>query len=154
MKQGSIYVLRAALIGLAAAVLAICIFALPAGIASDQVGAYRPILAGLYLPAIPFFIALQQTWILLGLIGRNKAFSKHAIQALRRIRNCALVISGLFAAGSPYIYLVAEQDDAPGVLALALIIIGASFAIATAAAVFQQLVQTAVAIKSENDLTV
>ena len=60
----------------------------------------------------------------------------------------------MYAAGMPYVFYVADQDDAPGVVAIGLVIIGASFVIATAAAVFQKLVQNAVDIKSENDLTV
>ena len=54
----------------------------------------------------------------------------------------------------PYIFYVADRDDAPGVAAVAFIIIGASFVIAAAAAVFERLMRSTVDIKSENDLTV
>jgi hypothetical protein len=54
----------------------------------------------------------------------------------------------------PYIFYVADKDDAPGVAAIGFAIIGLSFVIAVAAAVFQRLLQNAVDIKSENDLTV
>jgi hypothetical protein len=49
---------------------------------------------------------------------------------------------------------VAQKDDAPGLFALALVFIGASFSVAVFAAVLQQLLQNAIAIKKENDLTV
>jgi hypothetical protein len=49
---------------------------------------------------------------------------------------------------------VANKDDAPGVLALALVIIIASAAVSVFAAVLQRLLQNAIAIKTENDLTV
>lgn len=134
--------------------LAICIVALPAGISSDETGGYRPILIGLYVAAIPFFAALYQTLKLLQYIDKNEAFSPLSVKALQAIQYCALIISGLFAAGLPYIYHVADKDDAPGVVAVALVITFASFVIATFAAVLQKLVQNAIDIKNENDLTV
>ncbi len=139
-------------------VLAICVIALPQAIFAElRPGAdfdYGPILLGLYVTAIPFFIALHQALKLLRFIDKNKAFSQASVNSLRVIKNCAYAISGAFAAGLPYIFYVANKDDAPGVVALGFVIIGASFVIAAAAALFQQLFQSAVDIKSENDLTV
>lgn len=154
MERGSTFFLRTiiALIGLL--VLGICVFALPRTIGSFDIGGYDPILLGMYLPAIPFFYALFQGWRLLANIDKNEAFSVSSVRAFRSIKYCALIISGLYAAGMPYIFYVADKDDAPGVVAIGLVIIGASFVIATASAVFQKLVQNAVDIKSENDLTV
>ncbi len=154
MKRGSTMILRGAIILLGLAVLALCIFGLPAGLLSDNTGYYRPILLGLYVPAIPFFFALHQTLNLLNYIDTNKAFSELSLVALRKIKYCALTISALFTAGMPYIFYAANRDDAPGVAALGFVIIGTSFVIATSAAVLQALVQSAVDIKSENDLTV
>lgn len=146
--------LRSVIIAVGLLVLGLCVFALPAGIASDKTGYYWPIVAGLYLPAIPFFIALYQTLKLLGLIDKNKAFSDEAVRTLKIIRNCAAVIAALFTAGMPYIYYAADRDDAPGVIAIGLVIIGASLAIAVFAAVLKKILQSALDIKSENDLTV
>jgi len=154
MQRISTNILRLAVIGLGLAVLLTCVFALPAGISSDETGYYRYILAGLYVPAIPFFIALFKTLKLLSYIDKNKVFSKQSTNALKSIQTCAVVISGLFTLGMPYIFYAADKDDAPGVAAIGFIIIGASFTVATAAAVFSRLVQSATAIKSENDLTV
>lgn len=154
MKQGSTLFLKFVVSLIGVVVLGLCIFVLPAGIATDQTGDYRNILLGLYIPAIPFFFALYQAIQLLNYIDENKAFTDLSIKALKNIKYCAMIISILFAAGMPYIYYVADKDDAPGVVAIGLIIIFASFVIATAAALFQQLFQNAVDIKSENDLTV
>jgi hypothetical protein len=154
MERGSILILRGVVILIGLIVLATCIFALPEGIRTDQVGGYKFILAGLYIPAIPFFFALYQTLKLLDYIDKNNAFSEFSIKALKNIKYCAIAISIMFAAGMPYIFSVADKDDAPGVVLLGLIIIFASGVIATAAAVLQQLVRSAVDIKSENDLTV
>lgn len=154
MKQASTLFLRSVVVIIGLIVLAICIFALPAGIRTDETGNYRPILWGLYVAAVPFYAALYQTIKLLQYIDKNDAFSIVSINALRCIKYCAIVIGGLFAAGLPYIFYVADNDDAPGVLALALVITFASLVIATFAAVLQKLVQSAIDIKTENDLTV
>ena len=53
----------------------------------------------------------------------------------------------------PLFYLVAERDDAPGII-IGMIIIFASMVIAVFAAVLQRLLKDAIDIKSENDLTV
>jgi hypothetical protein len=68
-------ILRGAIILIGLVVLGLCIFALPAGISSDNTGYYRPILLGLYVPAMPFFFALYQSLKLLDCIDTNEAFT-------------------------------------------------------------------------------
>lgn len=152
MNNSSTFILRGAICGIALMVLAVCIFVFPGAITNP--GDYRPIIAGMYITAVPFFIALYQALKLLGFIDSGKAFSVLSVKALQRIQYCAAIISGMYAAGMPYIYAVAQKDDAPGVVALGLIIVFASFIIATFSAVLQKLLQNAVDIQSENDLTV
>lgn len=154
LKRSPTLFLRGVIVLIGLIVLAFCLIALPLGISSDQVGYYRPLLLGLYVPAIPFFFALYQSLKLLKYIDNNKAFSLLSVKAFKYIKYCGFTISALFVAGMPYIFYVAEKDDAPGVAAIGFVIIGASFVIATFAAVLQKLVQNAVDIKSENDLTV
>lgn len=154
MKKGSTIFLRLAVFVLGLGILAICIFALPAGIMNDNTGMYGPILLGLYIPAIPFFMALYQALKLLGYIDKNNAFSDLSVQALKQIKYCGISISILFTLGMPYIFTVADKDDAPGVVAIALVIVGASAVIATFAGLLQKLLKNAIDIKSENDLTV
>lgn len=156
MNRGSTLFLRAVIWGIGLLVLAICVAGLPAAINAELDGDfdYGPIFLGLYIPAIPFFIALYQALKLLGYIDKNKAFSLAAIQTLRNIKRCALLISGLFTLGMPYVFYVADRDDAPGLALIGFVIIGASFVIATFAAVLQKLLLGASTIKKENDLTV
>jgi hypothetical protein len=154
MNQGSTNFLRLAILLIGVAAAAIAIFALPAGIKSDNTGFYRPILIGMYFPAIPFFIALYQGWKILGFIDQNKAFSESSIKSLKNIKYSAYTISGLYTVGMPYIFQAGDKDDAPGVVAIGLVIIFAAFVIATFAAVLQKLIQSGMDIKSENDLTV
>ncbi|MBL8159274.1 DUF2975 domain-containing protein [Candidatus Saccharibacteria bacterium] len=154
MKKGSTLILRGVVVLLGLIILGLLVFVLPAGLMTDRTGFYKPILLGLYVPAIPFFIALWQTMKLLGHIDTNTAFTRAAVGCLGAIKYCAVVIATLFLIGLPYIYYAAQLDDAPGVMAIGCIIIFASFVIATFAAVLQGLLRSAVAIKSENDLTV
>jgi hypothetical protein len=154
IQNGSTLLLRVIVLSFAALILGLCLFALPIGIISDDTGLYRWILAGLYLPALPFFYAIYQTMKLLGHIDRNTAFSDESVTTLKGIKHCGSLIAILFVAGMPYIYYVADKDDAPGVIAIGLVIIAASIAVAVFAAVLQRLLQSAIDIKAENDLTV
>ncbi len=154
MNRGSTMFLKGVIGLIGLVVLIFCVYVLPKGISSDQTGYYRPILIGMYIPAIPFFIALYQAFGLLVLIDKNKAFSNLSVKALKNIKYCAIAISGLYILGMPYIYYAADRDDAPGVVAIGFVIIFASFVIAGFAGVLQSLLQNAMDIKSENDLTV
>jgi hypothetical protein len=157
MKKGSTNFLRLVIFIIGLAALAVLVFILPIGLKSELTVSdfdYGPIMLGLYVTAVPFFIALYQALKLLNYIDKNIAFSESSINSLRNIKYCAVTISGLFVAGMPYIFYVADKDDAPGVVALALVIAGSSFVIAVFAAVLQKLIQSGMEIKSENELTV
>lgn len=154
MKKSSTIFLKSTVILIATLVLFLCVCAIPRVVGSVDLSGYDPILLGLYIPAIPFFFALYQAMRLLSYIDKNDALSRPSVDAFRNIKYCALVISGLFVAGMPYTFYIADKDDAPGVVAMGCIIIFASFVIATFANVLQKVIQNAVDIKSENDLTV
>lgn len=141
-------------------VLASCIYLLP-GIAEffaelnpKLAFLQYPFLIGLYVTAIVFFAALYQALKLLSYIDRNQAFSDLSVKALKNIKTCALTIGGLYVAFMPLLYLMAEADDAPGMILIGLIIIFGCLVIAVFAAVLQKLLKKAIDIKSENDLTI
>lgn len=113
-----------------------------------------PFLIGLYVTVIAFFAALYQTLRLLSYIDKNEAFSDLSVMALKNIKYCAITISALFVVFMPLIYLMAEVDDAPGMILIGMVIIFGSMVIAVFAAVLQKLLKNAIDIKSENDLTV
>lgn len=112
-----------------------------------------PFLAYVYAASTPFFVALYQAFTLLGYIGRNKVFTQPAVKTLRIIKYCATIIVGLIALGVAFI-LLGESDDRPPVISMGTLASFVAIVIATAAAVFEKLLQTAIDIKSENDLTV
>jgi len=159
MKQPTVF-LRITLVIMGLAILALCAFVLPA--IHDEwpkqfpAVAYLqyPVIAALSATTISFFIALYQAWRLLDYIDKNMAFSQLSVKSLKNIKYCALVISGFYAASLPLIYYIAETDDAPGLLVIGLVFTFAPLVIAVFATVVQKLLQNAIDMKSENDLTV
>ena len=112
-----------------------------------------PFLAYAYIASIPFFVALYQAFKVLGYAGQNKIFSQPAVKALRTIKYCGIAIIGFVVVGEIFIMLGNSDDRAGGVFMGILIAFG-SIVIATAAAMFERILQNAVDIKSENDLMV
>jgi hypothetical protein len=158
MKRGSTIFLKIAVFLIGAPVLALCIFGLP-WLANnpanpDYAHMLYPIVIGIYVSVIPFSVALYQAFKLLSYIDKNKAFSELSVKSLRNIKFCAMTISGLYVVILPFVYLVAELDDAPGLIIIGMAPILGSMVIAVFAAVLQRLLQEAINIKSENDLTV
>jgi Protein of unknown function (DUF2975) len=115
-----------------------------------------PFLALVYAGSIPFFIALYQAFQVLGYVGRNKVFSTEVVKALRTIKYCALAIIGFVVVEEIVIMLMNNHDsDNPGApIFMGILITFPSIVVATAAAMFERILQNAVDIKSENDLTV
>jgi hypothetical protein len=108
-----------------------------------------------YAASIAFFIALYKAFKLLGYIGQNKVFSTDSVEALKSIKYCALVFSALIVLAGVYIRIFHDMEDDPaGFLALCMVTTFASIVIATAAAIFQKILQNAIDMKSENDLTI
>ncbi|MFD2618113.1 DUF2975 domain-containing protein [Terrilactibacillus laevilacticus] len=158
MKHGSTLFLKIAVFLIGTPVLALCIFGL-IKLANNPVNPnyahiLYPILIGMYVSAVPFYMALYQAFKLLSYIDKNKAFSELSVKALKNIKFCAMTISGLYVVMMPFVYLVADLDDAPGLIIIGMVPIFASMVIAVFAAVLQRLLKEAIDIKSENDLTV
>lgn len=158
MKIRSTLFLKLALILIGSPILALGIYGLfdlinnPAN--PDYAYILYPIVTGLYLSVIPFFIALYQAYKLLSYIDKNQAFSEWSVKALKKIKYCAITISGLYVIILPFVFLLAELDDAPGLVIIGMVPIFASIVIAVFAAVLQKLLKEAIEIKSENELII
>jgi hypothetical protein len=152
--------LKIAVILLGVPVLALCIFLVPkiADLSAELLPEFVFIKVLVYIvfagSAIPFYFALYQAFKLLRYIDENKAFSDLSVKALKKIKYCAITISILHLLALPLFYLFAEADDAPGVVFVGLVVPFASMVIGVFDAVLQKLLQDAIVIKSENDLTV
>lgn len=154
MKRGSTLFLKFVIVLTGIAAFAVCIFVLPRAIGPIDASGYDPILLSMYVTVVPFFIVLYQGLKLLNYIDKNTAFSESSVKALKYIKYCASLDSLLYAVGMPYIFYVADKDDAPGAVLIGLVFVVAPLVVAVFAAVLQKLLQNAIDIKSENDLTV
>ncbi len=158
MKKGSTFFLRFVVIILGLIIFGIAFIGFP-WVIKDISEFYPkivlyPIITGIYLTALPFYYALFKVWALLGLIDSNNAFSMDSVSALRSIKVSAYIIAGIYTLLIPVLYIIAEVDDAPGVLAIPLIATFAAMVIAVFASVLERLLREAVNIKSDNDLTI
>ncbi|NTW71342.1 MAG: DUF2975 domain-containing protein [Eubacteriaceae bacterium] len=158
MKHGTTLFLKSAVILIGIPVLAMSILGLPwlanNPVNPDYAHMLYPVLIGMYVTAMIFYFALYQTFKLLGYIDMNKAFSERSVQALKTIKYCAGTISALYLLMLPFVYLIAEKDDSPGLILVGAAPVFAALVVSVFAAVLERLLKEALDIKSENDLTV
>ena len=108
-----------------------------------------------YASSIAFFIGLYKAFRLLGYIRENRLFSMDSIKTLKGIRYCAIALSILIVMAGIYIRIFHHKDDDPaGFLGLCIITTFICIVVATAVAVLEKVLQNAIDMKSENDLTI
>ena len=112
-----------------------------------------PFLAYAYLASVPFFVALYQAFKVLAYVRQDATFSQATVKAMRTIKYCAIAIIG-FVAVSVIFMPFADPDDRPPGVVMRIVLSFGSIVVATAAAMFERILQNAVDLKSENDLTV
>jgi cytochrome bd-type quinol oxidase subunit 2 len=114
-----------------------------------------PLILYAYVASIAFFVALYKTFKLLGYIGQNRVFSSNSVKTLKSIKYCAIILAVSIVLAGVYIRLFHEKEDDPaGFIAICIVTTFVSIVFATAAAVFEKLLQNAIDMKSENDLTI
>jgi len=106
-----------------------------------------------YVASIPFFVGLYQGIKVLGYAGRNRVISQEGVNALRTIKYCALAVIA-FVAVSVLFMIGGDREDRPGGTFMRILVGFPSVVVAAAAAMFERVLQNAVDLKSENDLTV
>lgn len=159
MKKETL-VLKSALIIIAIPILALCIFVVVPftdGMVRfvPELKPYQLIIIGIiFMSALSFLDALVQAFKLLILIDHQQAFSLKSSKLIQHIRNNALAIAALYVFLLPVFYLVADKDDAPGVMAIGLAMVYLALVVAAFAEILKKLVISAFTIKSEMDLTV
>ncbi|MGI5826438.1 MAG: DUF2975 domain-containing protein [Patescibacteria group bacterium] len=145
------------------AVISVCGILLPELAREEAVGKANPpvqwpFLIGAWILAIPIFIALREVLKLLKNIDENMAFSKSTIKVLRNIKYCSIVFAVLIALAAIstviFVRITAPMEDAPPIFMFGFIFTFVSCVIATFVAVLERLLQNAIDIKAENDLTV
>jgi hypothetical protein len=159
MKRTSIMFLQAVVVVIGILALVVLIrLPLTEGRATnlDLFGIYSdPFILYGYAASIVFFVALYKAFKLLGYIGQNKVFSSSSVKTLKSIKYCAIVLSIFIVSAGLYIRLFHNKEDDPaGFLALCILTTFVSIVVATAATIFGKVLQNALDMKRENDLTI
>jgi hypothetical protein len=99
---------------------------------------------------------LYQVFRLLGYIGQNRVFSEDSVRALRTIKYCAITFIAFILGAEAYFFIVqsSKGEDIAGGVAMGFVMIFISVIVAIAATLFEKILQNAVDMKSENDLTI
>jgi hypothetical protein len=158
MKHGSTVFLKLILVLLATIALAMLVrFPQTEGRVAnlDVIRIYTdPFILYLYIASTPFFVALFQAIKLLGFVEKDEAFSQAAVAAVRTIKYCAIATIGFLVVALGWVRLASGGDDPAGAIVVGLCLTLAALVIATATGVVQNLLQSAVAMKSTRDVAV
>lgn len=158
MEKGKTLLLKVAIILLALPVATLGGFGIfwllnnPASPNYDQV--LYPLVIGLYLTTGPYFFALYQGYQLLNCIEYNHAFSEQSVAALHKIKRAAFTISAIYLVMLPFVFGLAQLDDAPGLVIVGSVPVFASLVVAVFAAVLKKLLAEALILKNDNQLTI
>lgn len=114
-----------------------------------------PFLMYAYIASIPFFVGLHQAFNVLGYVRQNKTFSQLTVKALRTIKYCALVTIGFVVVSIIFIYpMFGDKDDLPVGIFMRVLLTFASMVVAASAEMFERILQDAMNMKSDKNLTV
>lgn len=145
------------------AVLTVLVVLVPEILREEAVGrvnppAKWPVYVTAWTYSLPILFALYQTVKLINLIQIKKAFSQKAVDTLRKIKFAALAFCLMVIVGTICGVLVGRsidptEDYAP-LAAMGIILTFVSSVITAFIATLEKLLQNAIEIKSENELTV
>jgi hypothetical protein len=101
-----------------------------------------PFLAYIYLAFVPFFVALYQAFKIVGHARRNEIVSQRSVRGLRIIKFCAITTAIFILGAEVYLFIFMRgKDDIAGGVMMGVFIILVSAIIATAAALFERILQ-------------
>ena len=159
MRISTIF-LKTALVFMGAGVVALCTFLLPtlwndvAAEFPDYSYAVYAVFSAMFIAAVPFLIALYSAWRLLSYIDRGMQFTKQAANAVKTIVIAAGTISFIYIVSMPFFFIWGDNDDAPGLIVIGMVLVGAPMVIAVFGSILHRLITEATDLKSENELTV
>lgn len=111
-----------------------------------------PCLVVLWAAAVPCLVALVEFWGICSRIAEDNSFCRENARSLEIIGKLALLDTVACLAGTAYLFL--NHACNPGVILLSLGVMIAGTAIAIAAMTLSHLVDKAIRIKEDNDLTI
>ena len=113
---------------------------------------FWPWLLFLWATGIPVFAALGILWKVASNVGRDQAFSHQNERLFHRISAFALADTGFFFVGNVALFALGLSH--PSVLLASFGVVFAGIAAAVVFSVLSRLVQKAVRLQEENDLTI
>lgn len=113
-----------------------------------------PVVVYAYFASIPFFVGLYQALKMLRYIESDTFFSKKSLTAARKIKYSAFSVPVLITIGQIVVLMNGKVSYLTGFVAVGVYVTFASIVLATIVAVCERLLQSAVEMKLENDLTV
>lgn len=158
MKKWMLNSLKISLVFIGLVILAISIFWLPntantlAKANPEYAYLKYPLLLGIYLTCIPFYIGVFNGYVILKLIENDKAFTEYTNRSLTYIFYSSIGIILMYILG--IVYLIFNGAAHPGIVLIGVGIIFMSFIIASAAGVIKALLVKVIEIKNEYDLTI
>ncbi|MFS0838226.1 DUF2975 domain-containing protein [Paenibacillus sp. 1P03SA] len=146
VKQGSTIFLKVIIFLAGIAVLALCVYWLPAATRRDALAnpdyhyQVYPLLVCAYGICMTFSVALYHVFKLLTYIERNNAFSEVSLKSLKVIKRCAFTIIFFILLVIAYLKVLAKTtgDDAAGPISLSLMAIFATSIVAAILEVLQK----------------
>ncbi len=108
----------------------------------------------IYVSALLFFGAVFYAWKILNLVDQENTFSAAALVDLRRLKLFILGMAAAYACFLPAIFVVGDQEDAPGIILMFGLLVGLPLVVATFIGILEKLLQRALFLQVENDLTV
>ncbi|QNO16009.1 DUF2975 domain-containing protein [Alkalicella caledoniensis] len=142
IKNSLIFLLKFAIFALGTIIFALCVFWLPwaartmAELHPEVSYLKYPVLFGIYATAVPFYMALYKSLLILRLVANKDTFSQKSVVALDHIKNCAFIILGFYIIGFIGLTMLDSIDPFTTLLALAIMVL--TMVIAIFAAVLKQ----------------
>jgi len=149
--------LKLALIVISLIVPLAAIFVVPAIMRATRLELHAwvwPLGLDLYVMLGLVLAAIWPSWRLLQLIDQQAVFTLASVHALTCIKWEAYSVTGFFAVVLPLFYIIAQVEDAPGILLIAIVLTGVALIIGIFASILAQLLASAVQLKQENELTI
>lgn len=97
-----------------------------------------PVLSGLYLASFPVIYAGIKFYQLLSLVGKDRLNLDTKEDILSKLIKAAISVGAIFMLMLPFVFMIAEEDDAPGLIIVAFMPVMISTIFAALFTLFQE----------------
>lgn len=161
MKLNLTTISKTAVYFIGLSIFTICAILLPELAREEAVGkpdhpSALPFLIAAWVLSIPIFIALHQALKLIMFIDQNKVFSDQTVKTIQNIKISSIVFILMVILADSIIITIGRNtgEDIPPFITLGFIIVFVTSVITTFTAVLQRLLEDAIVLKTENELTI